>query len=395
MSNRSPHLPWPPVSLEDLRPITAREHAVARTVIAKVLALIAWRDGHPVSLNPAIDLPAGNWRRENEDNDYMDAVREIAAGEYATINNLRYYTNTLVGMKLIHFCPNLGMRSVMPLPQNVRETVAGNLHRLSKLLNRYIEMKRGLPRRLILEPPWMLGEVGADVDGVIVNQDTVRQQATVATLWRLGVIDYLRHRATENGTAHMIEIGAGHGSLCYHLKRLVPQLTYTIIDLPETLLFSAVYLALTAPEWQPAVSEPSCAPTIRPFGINLVPNFQFTQALKQLPAVDLPSTSLRSARWSQNRSATTPQTSAPRCAGGLVFECNQKGLAHVKAPAAEILSAQFAYNAPAAVPGILSFEGAPFLHANQPLEGMLVPVSAASEPSPRRMRTLWDRFRAR
>jgi len=60
MSNRSPHLPWPPVSLEDLRPITAREHAVARTVIAKVLALIAWRDGHPVSLNPAIDLPAGS-----------------------------------------------------------------------------------------------------------------------------------------------------------------------------------------------------------------------------------------------------------------------------------------------------------------------------------------------
>lgn len=119
MSNRSPHLPWPPVSLEDLRPITAREHAVARTVIAKVLALIAWRDAHPVSLNPAIDLPAGNWRRENEDNDYMDAVREIAAGEYTTINNLRYYTNTLVGMKLIHFCPNLGMRSVMPLPQNV------------------------------------------------------------------------------------------------------------------------------------------------------------------------------------------------------------------------------------------------------------------------------------
>ena len=396
MSNRSPHLPWPPVSLEDLRPITAREHAVARTVIAKVLALIAWRDAHPVSLNPAIDLPAGNWRRENEDNDYMDAVREIAASEYTTINNLRYYTNTLVGMKLIHFCPNLGMRSVMPLPQNVRETVAGNLHRLSKLLNHYTETKLGLPRRLILEPPWMLGEVGADVDGVIVNQDTVRQQATVATLWRLGVIDYLRHRAAKNGTAHMIEIGAGHGSLCYHLKRLVPQLTYTIIDLPETLLFSAVYLALTAPEWQPAVSEPSCAPTIRPFGINLVPNFQFTQALKQVPAVDLAlNISSFGEMVPEQVSNYAANLSAAMRPGGLVFECNQKGLAHVKAPAAEILSAQFAYNAPAAVPGILSFEGAPFLHANQPLEGMLVPVSAASGPPPRQMRTLWDRFRAR
>src|SRR5260370_22863283 len=107
-------LPWPPVSLEDLRPITAREHAAARAIIAQVQALILWRDEQSARLDPSTDLPAGNWRRGSEDNDFMDAVRHILAGEYDTINHLRYYTNTLCGMKLIYFCPNHGMRSVMP-----------------------------------------------------------------------------------------------------------------------------------------------------------------------------------------------------------------------------------------------------------------------------------------
>src|SRR6516164_8754451 len=66
--------PWPAVSLEDLRPITAREHAAARAVIARVQALIAWRDEPHAGLDPATDLPAGGWRRENETNDFMDAV---------------------------------------------------------------------------------------------------------------------------------------------------------------------------------------------------------------------------------------------------------------------------------------------------------------------------------
>src|SRR5262245_59660790 len=158
---------WPAVSLEDLRPITAREHAAARAIIARVQALIAWRDEPHAGFDPATDLPAGGWRRENETNDFMDAVRHIAAADFDTINHLRWYTNTLVGMKLIHFCPNRGMRSVMPLPENVRAAVAGNLHRLRGVLAVYLRMKSILAPRLLIDPPWMLGEVGAAVDGVI------------------------------------------------------------------------------------------------------------------------------------------------------------------------------------------------------------------------------------
>jgi hypothetical protein len=372
-------LPWPPVSLEDLRSISAREHASARAIIARVQALIAWRGESHARLDPSTDLPAGDWRPGNETNDYLDAVRHIAAADYDTINHLRWYTNTLVGMKLIHFCPNPGMRSVMPLPQNVRETVAGNLHRLQDLLGMYLRMKSNLPPRLLIDPPWMLGEVGAAVDGVIVNQDTVRQQVTVALLWRHGVLDYLIRRAAENGTAHVVEVGAGHGSLCYHLKRLIPQLTYTIIDLPEVLVFSGVYLALTAPEWGPTVAEPRLGPTFRPFGICLVPNFQFGQALSRLPSVDLAvniSSFGEMTPWQVCRYAAG--LSAAMGDGGVVFESNDEGQPEVNASVAGIFAKHFQFNARAFAPGFPPFEGTPRLHSNQPQESMLVPV----EPFP-------------
>jgi hypothetical protein len=368
-------LPWPPVSLEDLRSITAREHTAARAILARVQALIAWRDEPHARLDPSTDLPAGDWRPGNETNDYPDAVRHIAAADYDTINHLRWYTNTLVGMKLIHFCPNPGMRSVMPLPENVREAVAGNLHRLRGVLDVYLRMKSILPPRLLIDPPWMLGEVGAAVDGVIVNQDTVRQQATVATLWRRGVLHYLRRRAAENGTAHVVEIGAGHGSLCYHLKRLIPQLTYTIIDLPEVLVFSSVYLALTAPEWGPTVAEPRSGPTIRPFGICLVPNYQFGQAVARLPAIDLViNISSFGEMTPEQVRKYAAGLGAAMGEGGVVFESNDEGQPEVDASVAGIFAEHFVFNAVAHAPDIPPFEGTARFHSNQPLESMLVPV---------------------
>ena len=44
------------------------------------------------------------------------------------------------------------------------------------------------------------------------------------------------------GRRIVLEIGAGWGGLAYHLKSLCPNVTYIIIDLPQCLLFSALYL---------------------------------------------------------------------------------------------------------------------------------------------------------
>ncbi len=378
-----------PVCLDDLRPITAREHEAALEVIAQVKRMIARRDAGA----DAVWMPAGNWTRESADNDFMDAFRHVAAGGYEAVNNLRYYTNTLNGTKLLHFRPNPGMASVMPLPADARAAVVANLPRLAPLIDDYRKLRATLPPHLVISPPRVLAEVGADVDGVVVNQDTVRQQAAIATLWKLGVLGHLERVASEHGTAHVVEIGAGHGGLCRHLKRIIPRLTYTIIDLPETLLHSGIYLTLTAPEWSPSVGEVEA----RPFGVHLVPNFLFTEALAALPRVDL---AINVSSFGEMEPAQVSEyaagLSAAMAGGGILYECNQSGLRHIKADAAALVSAHFRASRPARADGVPAYEGSARLHANAPLDTMLLPPRPAQAAPPRNpLRQMWDRFRAR
>lgn len=385
-------LPYPPVSLEDLRPISAEEHAAAREAILAGKLLIAWRGENASALDPETDFPAGNWQPGSPDNDFMEAVRHLGSADHDTINHLRYYTNTLVGMKLFYFCPNAGMRSVMPLPPSPRELIASNLHRLELLIDHYLHVKSCLPHEMIISPPWCLGEVGANIAGVIVNQDTVRQQATVATLWRSGVLGFLRRRVAEAGTAHVVEIGAGHGALCLHLKRIIPELTYHIIDIPETLLFSGAYLAVTATGWPLEIAAPEAGAPVRRGGIHLVPNYQLEALLARLPGVDL---AINISSFGEMAPAQVARyargLSGAMFSGGLVFETNELGHSHINARATEALARHFAFSQRTVVSDVLQFEGATWMHANRPLNELVVPVPPHS---PSFLRSLWDRFRS-
>jgi hypothetical protein len=100
-----------------------------------------------------------------------------------------------------------------------------------------------VPARLRLSAPRCLGEYGFEIDGRVVNLTVVRMQRVVNTLHRHGILD-----ALGDGRPAVLEIGAGYGALAYHLSRIVPGNRYYIVDLPEVLLFSAVYLSIAAPE---------------------------------------------------------------------------------------------------------------------------------------------------
>ena len=56
--------------------------------------------------------------------------------------------------------------------------------------------------------------------GILVNRDTARLQAMVGTLWYTGILDHLCRQIAQYGTAYVLEIGAGYGALCYHLRRI-------------------------------------------------------------------------------------------------------------------------------------------------------------------------------
>jgi hypothetical protein len=90
---------------------------------------------------------------------------------------------------------------------------------------------------LVPESP-LLGGFGFEIDGALVNADTLRYYEALIALRLAGVLE---------APKVVWEIGAGWGGFAYQLKTLFPDVTYVISDLPELFLFSATYLSTAFP----------------------------------------------------------------------------------------------------------------------------------------------------
>jgi SAM-dependent methyltransferase len=146
-------------------------------------------------------------------------------------------------------------------------------------------LTEGIPDGLVLNEPE--GGIGLRYpDGRFVSIDIIRYQKVVNTLYRHGVITELTGKA-EAQPLVVLEIGGGYGGLAHHLSRIVPRMTYVIVDLPETLLFSAAYLALHNPAKRLYVYDERDfdaavrAGRIGDFDFALIPDYHL-DALKQM-----------------------------------------------------------------------------------------------------------------
>ena len=88
-----------------------------------------------------------------------------------------------------------------------------------------------------------LGGFGYELGGELYNLETLKFFECLIALQRGGILRPLRDRP-----AVVCEIGADWGGFAYQFKSLCPKAAYVIIDLPERLLFSAVYLMTLFPE---------------------------------------------------------------------------------------------------------------------------------------------------
>ncbi len=111
-------------------------------------------------------------------------------------------------------------------------------------LARWKSLTEGIPRWLVLSDPSSIEHMGYTWGEYLISQNTMRFQGIVNTLYREGILDELKKRKH----IKVMEIGAGYGGLIYNLQKILPDVAieFTIVDLPETLLFSKSYLALTA-----------------------------------------------------------------------------------------------------------------------------------------------------
>jgi len=91
----------------------------------------------------------------------------------------------------------------------------------------------------------LLGGFGHTINGVLVNIDTLKYYECLIAMNKGGLLAPLCADAGERKVVMLI--GDGWGGLIYQLKSLFPNVTYLIVDLPQTLLFSGVYLRTAFP----------------------------------------------------------------------------------------------------------------------------------------------------
>lgn len=227
------------IDLYELNKLTESEYNISLDICEKIKLLIAKRK-KIASLdylgNEFLKLGFG-WDFNRK---FYNSVRYILNGDYAVINNLRLFSQQFTGYQLISLSNGAGK-----IPPN--NNIPGSLNELlgDKVLeDNSIELYRNamekLPKEYHFGAPRYFGEIGWDVNGQLVNNDTCIYLERISLLYEAGLIDKLNK--VKNPV--VIEIGGGYGGLAYYIKKLVPNIQFIDVDIPESLIYAAIYLSI-------------------------------------------------------------------------------------------------------------------------------------------------------
>ncbi len=277
----------PNVLLADNRDIS--QHAFNRGVeLRRKIAHAVENRGTYVTehrLDPLFCLPRGNW--DGAQNDFSSAYEYMRDGDYDALNRLRFRVQFFSGYDLMWLTPGAESRrsSIAPIPPNHDQWIKTQRAEPDSWVELWLKFTRPIPTALRFSPPVMLGEIGWRVDGVCVNHDTYAYQERINILYESGIIDWL-HRLGR--PPRILEIGGGYGAVAFALRRIFPSASYMICDLPESLIFSGLYLTLCEQD-QVHLVEPDASISADPSrgDVALLPNYMLHLLLDRDLAFDL------------------------------------------------------------------------------------------------------------
>lgn len=250
--------------------------------------MLALRDSDPAY---APLRPAETWDRETMIGDwvrYNDHI--LSRPDRALLGRLRLFTGSFTGSDLLEgfsFAAFSAERERYLTEPNARRIAqsrigAGDVRRFRRWHERL------LPERYRIETPNVLGELGLLHRGVICNHNTLDYFERLAILYECGALAYLEARGAARGRKlSLLEIGGGFGFLAYLLTRALPVGRYVIVDIPESLLFSSIYLAAALPGMRHVLVSDPATMDFSADGIYFVPNLFWTEAAAKLGQVDL------------------------------------------------------------------------------------------------------------
>ncbi|KMP12500.1 hypothetical protein UR09_00015 [Candidatus Nitromaritima sp. SCGC AAA799-A02] len=277
------------VYLRNLRPLSQKEFESATLICQKIGAIVEGRSNYIArhGLDSQIALPDRNWKM-TDDNDLYKTYRTVVNPTYDIINKLRFYSN-FTGFQLLTFSFPKDDFHFKKVPENYDDFLDKVLTKPHSFVRDFIEITRHLPEWMVAKPPKVFGEIGWDVQGSPINYDIWVHQERLNLLYETGVINWLRHKAQNGEPVNILEIGAGYGALIYFLKEIVPQARFYIIDIPETLLFSSIYLSIARQKDQHQIydGETPIPMAKEDVDFKFIPNFLFDDLVKSNVKIDL------------------------------------------------------------------------------------------------------------
>jgi len=272
--------PLPMVLLKDQAPLSAEQLERANEIIDWIEEVVDARPGYieRYGLNRAIHFTQAVWALDDGQGLY-DGFRAVASRDPRVLNHLRLWSQQFTGYRLLTMEP----AQCRPFPR-VEEIGPAADRRLSNLssrpdrwVGRYLRIASKLPTDFRISPPPQLGEIGWNCAGRTVSFDTYTYLERLAALHDCGMIERLRKIANSGRTPFIVEIGGGFGGLSYYLSQLIPQARIVIVDIPESLIFSSLYLSLLLPRSEHVCAKPDTDEALVPAtpGSTFVPNYLF------------------------------------------------------------------------------------------------------------------------
>jgi hypothetical protein len=164
--------------------------------------------------------PSQYWQEELFNFDYMFDASPLI------IKKFRHHCYHITGLKVYDY------RSHQSRP---RKLMCSKLDSLMKIDN----------GNLFVSEPKRMGGFGFEHNGYFFNLDTLKYYESMIALNQKNLL----HNFAENSDRKLVwEIGGGWGGFAYQFNTLFGNMTYIIQDLPEVILFSALYLKTMFPQ---------------------------------------------------------------------------------------------------------------------------------------------------
>jgi len=255
------------IGLADQEPLSTEDMQRARQALARVRNLLDLRSRSLLEgrLDGSVGMPAANW--EGGGSFYALAFR-LLEGRKEDLELLRILSQQFSGYAL--WCmANAESVGFPPLDRVGLEAHLGTITLDYHIRSTWKRLREELPAHLRFGPPANFGEIGWRLDGVIVNYDLIAYWERLVLLFQFGFLDSEAPRALHGGS-RVLEIGGGYGALAWYLQKAVPGLSYTILDLPESLVYSSIYLEV-----------------LNPGATRFMANYQFEELVKDGEEFDL------------------------------------------------------------------------------------------------------------